>query len=504
MKGQMFTRRQAIRSGMAASLAAAGGSPTRAADSPSTNPARREIRNVIFMVADGMSAGVPSMAELFSRRVRGRGTHWYELQQHPETTHGYFETHSLSSPVTDSSAGSSAWGSGSRIFNGMLNRLPDGTNLTPIGTLVKDAGRRLGLVTTTTITHATPAGFAAVEKKRSSEDEIAEQYLDAVDVLMGGGLEFFKADRRKDEKDLIDAFNDKGYACWDHRQQVTAGARPEKILGLFDYGHLAYAVDRQNQTKLSDKLPTLAEMARAALDCLAPSPNGFLLQIEGGRVDHAAHANDAAALLWEQLSFDDTIGVVREFVAGHPDTLVVITTDHGNANPGLRGMGSAYSETEKCFELLAGVRASFETIQQELKRAARDSKPSRDTAMQVIRSTCGIELAEKEADTVASIMGGKLPYEANKQLANTHGILAQILGNHTGIAFNGTCHTEDLAPVLAFGTGCSRFSGLRKNTDAFTRITEAFGIQYSNPSMTVERARAYLSEAPTVDPVHWA
>ena len=73
-----------------------------------TKKIRGKAKNIIFMVADGMSAGVPSMAELFSRRVRGRGTHWYELQQHPETTHGYFETHSLSSPVTDSSAGSSA------------------------------------------------------------------------------------------------------------------------------------------------------------------------------------------------------------------------------------------------------------------------------------------------------------------------------------------------------------------------------------------------------------
>ncbi|HOW71153.1 MAG TPA: alkaline phosphatase [Phycisphaerae bacterium] len=504
MKGHTFTRRQAIRSGVAASLAAAASSTTRAASYPTTRPARSEVGNIIFMVADGMSAGVPSMTELLSRRARGRGTHWYDLQQHPETTCGYFETHSLNSPVTDSSAASSAWGSGSRIFNGALNKLPDGTNLTPIAMLVKDTRRRVGLVTTTTITHATPAGFAAVEKARSSEDEIAEQYLDRVDVLMGGGLEFFKADRRKDEKDLIDAYRDKGYAYWDHRQQVVDGSNPEKILGLFDSGHLPYAIDRQNQEKLAAKLPTLAEMTRAALNSLAPSPNGFLLQIEGGRVDHAAHANDAAALLWEQLAFDDAIGVVREFLGGHPETLVVITTDHGNANPGLRGMGSGYSDTEKCFDILAGVRASFDVLQQELKRAARDSGGARDAIVEVVRSTCGIELARKDADTVVSIVAGTLPYEANKQLANAHGLLGQILGNYTGVGFNGTKHTEDPAPVLALGAGRSQFSGLLRNTGAFVRMTGAFGIQYRNPSMTVARARAYLSQVPDVDPVHWA
>lgn len=503
VKGHGLTRREAIRSGMTAGLAAAVGASARPAAAQTTRPSPPDIRNVIFMVADGMSVGVPSMAEIFSRHVRNRGTHWYELQQHPQTTRGYFETHSLSSLVTDSSAAATAWGSGSRVFNGAVNKLPDGTALTPLAALVKPAGRRVGLVTTTTITHATPAGFAAVEKSRGSEDEIAEQYLDTVDVLMGGGIEFFKADHRKDEKDLIEAFESRGYVHWDHRSEIATTNAPERILGLFGSGHLPYAIDRDHQEDVARQVPTLAEMTRAALASLAGAPNGFLLQVEGGRVDHAAHANDAAALLWEQLSFDDAVGVVREFVAGHPDTLVVITTDHGNANPGLRGMGGGYADTEESFGRLAGVTASFGTIQKELKRAARDSGASRDTAVGVIRATCGLDLTENEADVVASIMKGKLPYEANAQLANTHGLLGQILGNHTGVAFVGTGHTEDLAPVLAFGAGREAFAGLQRNTDAFDHITAAFGIQHRNPSMTATQARSYLSALPRAESVHW-
>lgn len=502
-KAQGFTRRQALQSGITAGLAAAVGSSARPAVAQTSRPARPEVRNVIFMVADGMSIGVPSMAEIFSRKVRGQGTHWYQLQQHRQTTQGYFETHSLNSLVTDSSAAASAWGSGSRVFNGAVNVLPDGTALTPLAALVKAAGRRVGLVTTTTITHATPAGFAAVDKSRGSEAGIAEQYLDRVDVLMGGGIEFFAADRRKDKKDLIKAFQAKGYVYWDDRGKISTANAPERILGLFGTGHLPYAIDRNHQDEIAKQVPTLAEMTRAALASLAGAPNGFLLQVEGGRVDHAAHANDAAALLWEQLTFDDAVGVVREFVAGHPDTLVVITTDHGNANPGLRGMGGGYADTRECFERLAGVNASFGTIQEKLKRAARDSGGSRDTTMDVIRTTCGIDLSEAEADTVVAIMKGKPPYEANSQLANTHGLLGQILGNHTGVGFVGTSHTENLAPVLAFGAGREAFAGLLPNTDAFDRITAAFGIQHRNPSMTATQARRYLSSAPRTESVHW-
>lgn len=503
-KGQGITRRQALRSSMTAGLAAAVGASARPAAAQTTRRARLDIRNVIFMVADGMSAGVPSMAESFSRQVRSRGTQWYELQQHAQTTRGYFETHSLNSLVTDSSAASTAWGSGSRVFNGAVNMLPDGTPLTPLAALLKTAGRRVGLVTTTTITHATPAGFAAVDKSRGSEAAIAKQYLDAVDVLMGGGIEFFSADRRKDKQDLIKDFQSKGYVYWDHRSHISAAGPPAKILGLFGAGHLPYTIDRNHQDEIATKVPTLAEMTRAALSSLSDAPNGFLLQVEGGRVDHAAHANDAAALLWEQLSFDDAVAVVREFAANHPDTLVVVTTDHGNANPGLRGMGKSYADTDKCFERLAGVSASVGTIQGKLKRAALDSGASRDTARDVIRATCGIDLSETEADVVVAVMKeAKLPYEANHQLANPHGMLGQVLGNHTGVGFIGTNHTEDLAPVLAFGAGHEAFSGLRRNTDAFNRITAAFGIEHQNPSMTAIQARGYLCTAEQTERIHW-
>ncbi|MDY7109537.1 MAG: alkaline phosphatase, partial [Planctomycetota bacterium] len=155
-----FTRRQMIQTGLGlpfvGGLVGAGPAGQAAPGRPMRN---REVRNIIFMVSDGMSPGVPELAESFSQLVRGRSTNWHELARDPRTSRGYLQTGSLSSMVTDSAAASTAWASGSRAFNGALNVLPDGTRLTPVGRLARTAGRALGLVTTTTITHATPAGF---------------------------------------------------------------------------------------------------------------------------------------------------------------------------------------------------------------------------------------------------------------------------------------------------------------------------------------------------------
>jgi alkaline phosphatase len=122
-------------------------------------------------------------------------------------------TRSLNSMVTDSSAASSAWGSGSRVVNGAVNVLPDGRLLTPLYTLFGEAGWKTALVTTAEITHATPAGFAVAIKSRGNSDGIAKRYLDRnIEVLLGGGRPFFDPKKRKDKRDLRAEFKLAGYA----------------------------------------------------------------------------------------------------------------------------------------------------------------------------------------------------------------------------------------------------------------------------------------------------
>ncbi|HMQ14873.1 MAG TPA: alkaline phosphatase [Phycisphaerae bacterium] len=471
-------------------------------------------RNIIFMVSDGMSLGVPSMAEPFSRAVRGAGTHWLELLASPECRHGWMETGSLNSLVTDSAAASSAWGSGSRVFNDAVNMLPDGTRLTPVAELARSAGRRVGLVTTTTITHATPAGFAAVQACRDDEAEIAPQYLERVDVLMGGGREYYLPELRKDQRDLVAAFKRAGYALWTRRDHLRSEDRPPRVLGLFGQGHLPFTIDQRSDERLAREVPTLAEMTQAALDILGrvgardsddrhdagppddPPAPGFLLMVEGGRVDHAAHANDAAALLWDQLAFDDAIRVATAFAARRRDTLVVVTTDHGNANPGLNGMGSNYRESDRCFGRLTGFTGSYETLKRRATRGLESDKaPAADHVTDVVRALTQIVLSRAEAATLAEALVGRLPPELSRQHANLIGVTGQIFGNHTGVGWTGKSHTADLALTTALGPGAEAFAGVLRNTDVFAALTAAMGIRHRNPSMTPAEAQRFAAAA---------
>ena len=252
-----MSRRGLLRGGLLAAGTAAFAAP---ASRVSAMSARRDApRNVILVVSDGMSASVPGMAEDFSKLVRsGQGTRLVSLADEAETAQGILTTASLHSPVTDSAAASSAWASGSLVANGSLNYLPDGTRLAPIGPLAQDAGRRVGLVTTTRITHATPAGFAAVVPSRNLEDAVAEQLL-GIDVLMGGGRRHFDASKRADRADLLATFRAAGYSiATDASELGQPKAGP--FLGLFDDSHLPMSIDRRADPALERSVPTLAAM----------------------------------------------------------------------------------------------------------------------------------------------------------------------------------------------------------------------------------------------------
>jgi len=491
-----YTRREILRLGL---VGATGLTLPRLTDAQRRRRERGRVKNIIFMVSDGMSAGVPSLANEFGKLVRGKGSFWYQLLQNSEATLGFFDMASLNSLVTDSASAASAWGSGSRIFNGQINVLPDGTRLTPIAQLVKQAGKKVGLVTTTRITHATPAGFAAVQPQRDDEDDIAPQYLNVVDVLMGGGLRHYAPNRRKDGKDLIKTYQDAGYTYWNTREQILESTRPEKVLGLFSDSHLPYTVDHLHSDALRRTVPTLAEMTRKALEILSNAPNGFLLQIEGGRVDHAAHANDAAGIMWDQLAFDDAVEIAYEFIAKRTDTLLIVTSDHGNSNPGLNGIGSEYEESNRAFALLQHAKCSFEELPKKLQSAN-----SADDVRDLLKAQLGIEINSEEASALAGALKGNIPPVWNRQHRTLQGLLGQVLSNYNGYGWTGTSHTADYTWITALGAGREEFHGLLRNTDAFYKMLKLFGLSHKNPSMTPEEARKFISRAPRIHTEDWA
>jgi alkaline phosphatase len=439
-------------------------------------------RHIIHLVSDGMSTGMLTCADEFSRLTRSRPSAWATLYGQPGTVNALVNTRSLNSLVTDSAAAASSWGSGSRVVNGALNILPDGRELKTLYSLLGAAGWARGLVTTTEITHATPAGFAVNVPDRGQAELIAEQYLERrIEVLLGGGRQFFLDSSRGDKRDLKGDFANAGYQIIENRSQLEEAPGKGRWLGIFTRGHLPYTIDHRASSTLQATVPTLAEMTRAALRRLEGEPH-FVLQVEGGRVDHAAHGSDAAGAIWDQIAFDDALAVCLEFQRREPGTLIVVTTDHGNANPGLNGMGGGYGRSTPLFANLTRVRKSLSALEQDIRRARRDGAIPAAALADIIGEGTGYEVPERQATVFARFLEGDHPplYDLMNSFSAQ---LGQLLANHVGIGWTGTSHTGDFVVSTAVGPGAEGFGGLIRNTDYFHRYLELAGIEFRNPEL---------------------
>jgi alkaline phosphatase len=390
---------------------------------------------------------------------------------------------SENSLVTDSAAAASAWASGRRVPNGLINQYHDGTRLTPLIPLVQDRGKAAGLVTTARLTHATPAGFLAQVPHRDYEDEIATQYAARPpEVLLGGGAFHFDPDHREDGMDVGKALVARGLVRVPDRAALLQTAGLDKLFGCFAIDHLPYTLDQRQDPSLTATVPTLAEMTQAALRALERRREGFFLLVEGARVDHAAHANCAAGILWEQLAFDDALGVALAYQKSNPQTLVIATSDHGNSNPGLNGMGPGYKESTGCFERVARARATAPVLRRKLAELQRTQKTfTRATVREVILQGTGFALNDQESAILLEALLDRPVPEVFRQHANFYGLLGQILGNWHGIGWTGVTHTADWTLSVARGPGQEAFQGLLKNTDFFERVAELWGISHRNP-----------------------
>jgi alkaline phosphatase len=484
-----WTRREALGMG-AAALAGAG----LAACANRRNPRRK----VLFFISDGMSLGVPTMAESLSLQVRGQGTQWARLLAEPGSTHGLFDTAALNTAVTDSAAAASAFGSGRRVYNGMLNCYTDGTVLRPLCRVLKDNGIPSALVTTARITHATPAGFFASVPHRNQENEIAEQYLeDGPDILLGGGAQHFHGPVRGDGRDLRAEFTARGYRVLEQAGELGAMDGKSKVLGIFTKDHFDYALDRQ---WMAARQPTPAEMTRAALRALA-GHDSFFIMVESAKVDMAAHANDIAGTLWEQLALDDALREALEFQKEFPELLIVASTDHANSNPGLNGMGPGYRESTGCFERVARSTQTASWIRRTLSKAAEtETKLGEAFVRETVLKASGYAPAPAECRALAEGVFQRKVGEWSVQHANFYGLLGQILGNWNGVGWTGVTHTSDWCPLVACGPGAEAFAGLFPNEGFYDRACAHFGVSHRNPAFSGEIEKTLPAEHASADP----
>ncbi len=437
---------------------------------------RGKTKNIIFLVSDGMSAGTLQMADTMLRRRDGRPSNWVRLLEDSTLKRGLMDMASADRIVTDSAAAAASWGCGYRVNNGALNITPDEVHRKPILPLFKESGKATGLVTTTEMTHATPAGFAANVESRGMGETIAEQYLEReIDVLMGGGNNHYDPEMREDGRDLYEEHREAGYFVAKTKGELLAGDPTEgKVLGIFTNGHLPYTLDHLNTDNLLENVPTLAEMTDLAIQNLSGNPNGFIMQVEGGRVDHAAHSNDVGGLIYYQIAFDDAIGVAMDFAQGRDDTLVIITTDHGNANPGYNSSADEY------FDSIQNHRHTANWI-----RAGLDENSSISEIQERIQYATGYEIPEEQAELYQQSARGTYR-AAYGRMNSTSAVLGQILANHCHVNWVGGSHTGDYVELASFGPGSEAIEGFVINTQLFDVMTEAAGVtDYVDNDQTV-------------------
>ncbi len=295
--------------------------------------AGQEVKNIIFIVSDGMGLANVTAARIYKYGLSQERLSFEMLEQI-----GYQSNYSGDSVVTDSAAAASAWACGQKFRNGEVSfHGESGVSPQTILELAKAKGKSTGLVATSTITHGTPAAFGAHLKNRNCENEIARQYIHitGVDVILGGGkMRFISTTQDKCGAggDFISAAQAKGYAIVYTKEELLKVQNTNKLLGLFSEGPLAPGPKRAGDDTIKSLEPTLAEMTGSALKVLEKNDNGFFLLVEASQVDWANHAHDLVYQIAEILALDQTVRVVLDWADAQPSrksgTLIIMVPDH--------------------------------------------------------------------------------------------------------------------------------------------------------------------------------
>lgn len=298
-----------------------------------------EIKNVIFMIGDGMGLATACAAMTVSL---------HPLNLETPTVVGLQRTSSADNYITDSAAAGTAIATGKKTKNGVIGLDARGKRAKSILEMAKEHGLATGLVVVTSITDATPASFVAHVSSRTNNEAIALDILKSdVDVFIGGGLDYFA--KRADKLNLVDQLVAKGYEV-DTTLEGIRKSKASKLAGLLAPVHCPYRLKGRG-----DMLPV---SSARALKILHRNPNGFFLMIEGSHIDHGGHDNNTAVLVDEVLDFDNALGVALDFARADGHTLVIVTADHETGGVTLVG-GNLKSHQAKLAYSTKGHTASM-------------------------------------------------------------------------------------------------------------------------------------------------
>jgi len=437
-----------------------------------------KAENVIIMIPDGCDETVQTVA----RWYKGEDLAVDQMQT------GAVKTHMANSIITGSAAAATAFASGHKTtvrFIGVGPRTedlltdlePTAEPYAPVATVLEaaqQAGKAIGIISTSRVTHATPAAFAAHIQDRGWENEIMEHMVyNNVDVVFGGGARHlipsdttyttsFGATwggKRTDGENLMEVLEEHGYQFIDSKEQmdsVTGG----KVWGMFDDSHMQADMDRQY---FAEHEPSLAEMVDKAIEILSQDPDGFLLMVEGSQVDWAGHNNDPIWMVKDFIAFDDAVKVADDFAYRDGRTVVMAYPDHntGGMKIGHYYTASGYtsSTVEDLVEPLKGMKMSANGVVKMMEE-------NTDEELQAsVLENWGIALS---GDDVLEIRN----FEPDLGLSYS---LARVVSkNHTIIGWTTHGHTGETVPLWMSGQRSP--AHVVDNTDLADIAVDAIGV----------------------------
>ena len=456
----------------------------------------QQAKYVFYFIGDGMGVNQLLGAQMYQSELKGEiGVTPLLFAQFPHTAMA--STFSATNSVTDSAAGGTALATGSKTRNGALGMKTDGvTPVTSVASWAKDKGYRVGVSTSVTIDHATPASFYAHQDDRGKSYEIGLDLI-AANFDFYAGSDFDDPTNRKASKkdgktyeSLYDLTEKAGYTLARGYKDYRKKAKKADKMILFqtetasekDRSSIPYAIDR----KKGDM--TLAEITRAGINFLTKDASkGFFLMVEGGKIDWACHGNDAATAYNEVIDLNEAIKVAYEFYEQHPDeTLIVVTADHETGGMAL-GTGpyalnlqvlKAQKQSEGVYTgILNGLRQKYknqvpwEAVQESLKEhfgfwnTVKLNERQEEQLKAVYEKSFGNQPVALEENL----------YQRNEPLAGT---AKRILNQIALVSWASGSHSAGFVPVFAIGAGADNFHGQIDNTEIPVKIAEAAGFEH--------------------------
>jgi alkaline phosphatase len=468
----------------------------------------RTPKYIFFFIGDGMSLPQIRLAEAVLAtegfeeaflRESGVRVERDKLFMSRFPASGLATNHANNRFITGSAAAGTALATGNKTTINTISMNDDRSLAqTTMAEMAKAGGKKVGIISSVSLDHATPATFYAHTEDRNNYEIIGEQLLGSgVDYFAGG---FVRHDtyKNKSYEDYLRMLGDSGYLFVDNREQFEAltngsGKVFATISGMDSHNGddmaLPYNIDLDLQNS-KDQTITLAEFTRKGIELL-DNKEGFFMMVEGGKIDWACHANDVVSNVYETVSFDNAIGVALEFYEQHPkETLIVVTGDHETGGLSIGFAGAGYGTY---FEKLLKQNISFKLYQDMVRSWAAEGKVTFDDALASLEesfglgdTTVGLKLTDYDISRLKNAFNLSMKPEKFTVLGEERAVLygsydpftvtaTRILANKAGVGWTSFSHTALPLVVLAIGEGHELFNGCYDNTDIAKKIMLAGG-----------------------------